>query len=267
MAQSFRSPSKVARRMKLLPKVARHLKNWPTFMYHYALGYVPTKEYRFRSGAKLRIRKGVDHVPIIEIFLKHDYGKIPDNSVIVDFGANIGAFVVYAAKTARNTRVYAYEPMPQYFEQLQENVAVNGLEGNAVKCFQYAVAGAASDQELYITGEGVFFPTLVAPDDVAATAVKVHCTTLQEILETNGLEKIDLLKIDIEGAEYDVLYNTPPEILAKVSEIRMEYHNIDGETSNVTSLARFLKERGYEVNHEEPNASNNGNLWAKRKAA
>src|SRR5262245_12868978 len=110
-----RSPAQILRRLRATPMVARSLENWPTFMWHYALGLVPTSPYRFRNGARLRIGRGVDHVPILEIFVREEYGGIADGSVVLDLGANLGAFAVYAATTARGIRVYAYEPSPDFF--------------------------------------------------------------------------------------------------------------------------------------------------------
>jgi len=115
---SVRSPGKLARRLRLLPLVARDVENWPAFMYHYALGFVPTRAYEFRNGARLKIGRGVDHVPIIEIFLRRDYGTPPDDAVIVDLGANIGVFSIYATATARNARVYAYPPSTSCYRRM-----------------------------------------------------------------------------------------------------------------------------------------------------
>jgi FkbM family methyltransferase len=268
MAESFRSPAKVARRLKLLPEVARHVKNWPSFMWHYALGLVPEKPYRFRNGARLKIGRGVDHVPVIEIFFREDYGAMPSDAVIVDLGASVGVFSVYAAATSRNSRIYAYEPMPDSYRLAQENVRINGQE-QAIRCFNHAVGGEAGARDLYVAGTDFFFPTLLGPDDTGGNAqaehISVHCTTLAEIIEANGLDRIDMLKMDIEGAEYEFLYGAPARCFERIGEIRMEYHDLDGERRNVDSLKRFLEERGFQVTHEQAVSATNGNLWARRE--
>lgn len=66
MAENFRSPRKIARRLRYLPKAISKIRNWPSFMYHYALGLRPEQAYVFRNGAELMISRGVDHVPILE---------------------------------------------------------------------------------------------------------------------------------------------------------------------------------------------------------
>jgi len=260
--EDFRSASKIARRLMLTPLVARSLENWPSFMYNYALGITPTAPYRFRSGARLRIARGVDHVPIIEVFLRQDYGEIPDGATIVDLGANIGAFSIYAATTTRNCRLYAYEPMPAYFDLMQRNVQLNGLEG-VVECFNLAVAGDSDRRTLFDAGNGFHFPSLVAAAHQSERAsTNVDCTTIADIIGSNALARIDVLKMDVEGAEYESLYGTPSNCFERIREIRMEYHELDAGRRNVRSLADFLKDRGYRIARQQATTPTGGNLWA-----
>jgi FkbM family methyltransferase len=264
MAESFRTPAKVARRLKMLPEVRRHVRNWPRFLFNYAWGHVSPKPYRFRNGAKLRIGRGVDHVPVIEIFFRKDYGDMPADATIVDLGASVGVFSVYAATTARNVRVFAYEPMPASFALVQENIRLNGKD-KAITAFNYAVGGEAGQRDLFVGGTDFFFPTLLGPNGKGkAEHISVHCTTLEEILTSNKLDRVDLLKMDIEGAEYEFLYKAPPACFEKVREIRMEYHDLDEGERNLAALKRFLTGHGFKVTKEWANTPTNGNLWVRR---
>jgi FkbM family methyltransferase len=264
MPQSFRSPAKIARRLRLAPLASRAIENWPSFMYHYALGLTPASPYRFRSGQRLRIGRGTDHVPIIEIFLRKDYGEIPDGSVIVDLGANIGTFSVYAATSASRVRVYAYEPMPDFFRLMRANVSLNGLDAS-VTCFEMAVAADRADRELVVAAAGLHFPTLVLPPQTTPTASRrVHCTDLLKILDTNRLPRVDIVKMDVEGSEYDILYGMPSDAFHRIRELRMEYHNLDHERCNVAHLKRFLGAQGYDVTRETATTPDNGTLWAEQ---
>ncbi len=262
MPGSFRSPSKIARRLTLAPLVSRKLENWPTFIYNYAIGSVPRAPYRFRNGARLKIGRAVDHVPIIEIFLRQDYGEIRDGAVIVDLGASIGVFSIYAATTARIAHVYAYEPMTEAFELMKLNVRLNGVE-NAVTCFNLAVASDAGVRELFAPDGSFHFPTLVRPSGTPpAVSSKVECTTLATILASNSLARIDLLKMDIEGAEYESLYHTAPNCFERIREIRLEYHDLDQDRRNVRSLKQFLIAQRYRIAREHRHTTTNGTLWA-----
>lgn len=265
MADNFRSFPKIARRLKLTPLVARKVKNWPSFMYNYALGLTPRDGYVFRNGARIKIGRGVDHVPIIEIFLRQDYGEIPNNAIIVDLGANIGVFSIYATTTSSNATVYAYEPFQPFYDLMRDNVQLNSRSDD-VHCFNYAVAGTPAMRELFTQGQNVFFPTLFAGEsENGRHSVQVKCTTLQEIVDANRLDHIDLLKMDCEGAEYEILYQTSAKVFESIREIRMEYHNLDNQSRHVEALQNFLIQYGYTVTAVKATSSTNGNLWAERK--
>ena len=218
----------------------------------------------FRNGAQLMITRGVDHVPILEIFLNEDYGIIPDDSIVLDLGAHIGVFTIYATTTARNVVVYAYEPHPEFCTVLKENIRLNRRD-ETVHCFNAAVASETGTRELYLGGGQFFFPTLLGtPNGDSLEHTEVPCTTLMEIMESNHLEGVDLLKMDCEGAEYEILYSTPPSHLERIAEIRMEYHNLDSHEHHVEGLKRFFTRSGFTVTHLKPISGTNGTLWAKR---
>jgi len=117
-----------------------------------------------------------------------------------------------------------------------------------------------------VPGAGLYFPRLRRAADPVATSTQVQtvaCTTLTEILRVNALPAVDLLKMDCEGAEYEILYSTPPHVLSRIKELRIEYHNLTAE-ENVENLKRFLTTAGYTITHEEAISETNGNLWAQR---
>ena len=63
---------------------------------------------------------------------------------------------------------------------------------------------------------------------------------LSDIFKENDIDNCDLLKLDCEGAEYDILYNTPEEILNKIDQMAIEVHQGKNEKENLSSLKRFL---------------------------
>ena len=257
MSNNFNSPYKVLRRFRFLPVIMGSTRNWTTFMNNYAFGKTEGI-YRFRNGGRLKIHAGFDHVPVIEVMMKKDYGKIPDNATIIDIGASTGVFSVYACSTAKNVSIYAFEPSPDYFGTLNENIRLNGLEGN-VKSFNQAVAGQDGSRNITIRSDTFIYPSLMGKKEGNVQQL-VECVTLQTILEKNHLEKIDLLKMDCEGAEYEIFTNTPVAIFDKIKEIRMEYHNID-DNQNVTQLRKILTEKGFRETHFKPTNSIFGNIW------
>jgi FkbM family methyltransferase len=232
-------------------------------MWCYALGVVPGRPYVFRSGARLRVARGVEHVPIIEIFLRRDYGDVPEDATILDLGASNGVFAVYATAQTARSRVVSFEPMPASFALLRENLRLNDVEGRVV-AEQAGVTGQGGERDLIV---GAFFPSFVAeaPTVVGATkTVSVAAVTLADIFARHDLTAVDLVKLDIEGAEYEVLYEAPPELLARIAEIRMEAHDLDNGRRNVESLKRFFMDAGFVVTREDRDPGGTVSLWANR---
>ena len=93
--------------------------------------------------------------------------------------------------------------------------------------------------------------------------LEVRCITLSQLIADNNLEKVDLLKLNCEGAEYEILYSSA-DCLRRVDKVRLEYHNLDERRSNVTSLAGFLIQQGFRITQEYPYTDMDGFLWADR---
>jgi hypothetical protein len=79
----------------------------------------------------------------------------------------------------------------------------------------------------------------------------VQATTLTDIMDANNIEQIDYLKIDVEGAEYDILLNCPAGTLSKVRRIVMEYHEFDSDERSHRDLVSLLKAHGFQVAVED----------------
>jgi hypothetical protein len=79
------------------------------------------------------------------------------------------------------------------------------------------------------------------------TRISVQGTTLSSIFETNGIAACDLLKMDIEGAEFAVLYSTPPELFTRIKRIYLECHKAPEPRHNDGDLSAFLRQQGYRV--------------------
>ena len=163
---------------------------------------------------------------------------------VVDVGGGLGDFTVHAARSCPKGKVYAYEPFPESFALLEENVRGNELKN--VRAFPCAVTGAGRDSlTLYKTGNACQHRT-IGPDGDGSSAVRVPSTTLARIFEDHRIETCDFLKIDCEGGEYEILFECPESTLARIRTICLEYH--DGVTPySHTDLVRFLTGKGFRV--------------------
>jgi hypothetical protein len=128
-----------------------------------------------------------------------------------------------------------------------------------------AVAATATPRTIFTQRPGFFFPTLLGDGEAAADgAVTIECTTLDRIIAEQGLETIDLLKMDCEGAEYEIFYQASDETLARIQEMRIEYHVLEGPDETPDRLAAFLADKGFRVTHRHAFTPTNGIMWLSR---
>ena len=181
-----------------------------------------------------------------EIFCAHVYNPaelpIGENDIVVDIGANIGIFTLYAALRTQN-RVYAFEPLPVNCENIEQNVKANHLEN--VCWFGTAVSDKPGTVKLY-TSESVS-GNLLFDHNIQGKITKyidVSCTTLPTIMDEQRLERIDFLKVDCEGSEGDIFRSLPPEYLRRIRKIAMEFHDNVSAMSH-EALKQCLESAGF----------------------
>ena len=152
---------------------------------------------------------------------------------VVDGGANVGAFSVLAARAG--AQVTAYEPHPATFRHLERNTA-----GLGVRCVHAALVGRSDEAAvaLAVAGSadthhrlGGGGETVVVPAVALADAIGEGC---------------DLLKLDVEGSEFDLLLRAPDAVLARARRIACEVHPWAGDPATLRERLRALG-RGVEV--------------------
>jgi FkbM family methyltransferase len=196
---------------------------------------------RTRSGLQFRLDEFYDLETLWQVFCRVVYDVEPTDRVIVDAGANIGLFACYAAAVAPRAIVHAIEPFPATYGRLTQTVAANGL---AARVCCHAVALSSHLGTAGMSGTGSPSQMFHVIDADRPDAVPVPAVTLEHFVREEGLTAIDLLKMDIEGSEYDVLLNTPPEVLRRCRRISVEYHRPPTGVDK-WALARRLEEAGF----------------------
>jgi FkbM family methyltransferase len=203
-----------------------------------------------KSGIGFRIRGIMDIWSVKETFLDRFYEKfgtvIGDGWTVIDIGGGIGDFSIYVAAQHPTNIVYTFEPTPQSFSLLQENLRLNNVKNVTV----YPEAVWAQNEDLIINtsiGEPAQYTSQpVEIGSVSKENLIVRGISLQDAFDLTGLANCNLLKMDCEGAEYNILFNTPDKILNRIERIVLEYHeNCNGYTRN--DLDKFLKSKGFAV--------------------
>ena len=207
--------------------------NWPTafrlWLGKWRTDAHPARLLRMRSGLKFFCREGTsDWNTVMELFVADEYrlafdylNRAPGRPVVVDLGANIGLFSLACAYRNRAAVVEAYEPAPPNCDQFLTNLSLNEPLKKRVTLHQAAVGPESGHVRLS------YEESAPASANVFASTGKlfdVEVVSLKDVLsEISG--NVDLLKVDIEGAEYELLRGTDRELWTRFDAIALELHD------------------------------------------
>jgi len=161
----------------------------------------------------------------------------------VDVGANKGlTTVAVASKIGPSGRVYAFEPVPEYYRRLQANLSRNAVQN--VKAYRFALGDSIGQADYYKCGEG---SGIVTQDDDEKLLVKV--TALDAFAEEEGLDKVDLISMDCEGSELLVLKGAERTLRAGPVKLFCEIHRgrLKALGQSPDQLVEWLEERQFRV--------------------
>ena len=195
-----------------------------------------------RSGERILLNTFHDLVTVWIIFFRGEY-PIPENTKIaVDAGANIGTFSVYATSKGVE-EVHALEPFPETYSLLQNNIALNNLE-DRVHLKAIALADETGQRNMDLASGPSQSRGLLGDDDQEGLSVSI--STLEDFIQSTGHDEIDLLKIDIEGAEHQVFQSADKETIRKFKHIVMEYHPLAPKEG----LFAKIQDSGFQLNND-----------------
>lgn len=223
-----------------------------------------------RNQPPLYLRGGREDFHMFHrIFLRDEYrlGSLPGGRLgcVVDLGGNVGMFAARVAPRAE--RVVSCEPLPVNLERLQKNT--QGLENLTI--VPAAVAGHRGTLKMYAPRvekmSGAFSAHANPEEFDPDVSWEVPAVTLRELFDTQGVEHCDLLKVDIEGSEYDVLQAVDDATFQRIDRIHGEYHNVVPEEprNRWETLEALLVSKGYvvDVTHHR-HKKNHGMFYAQR---
>ena len=173
---------------------------------------------------------------------------IQPGDVIYDIGANIGyVSLVLGARAPHATRILAFEPDPDNAAHLRTNIHCNGVQNITV--YEVALGNETGRCVLFVEGEvGTGTHSIVGSKDGRSRRIEVNVVSGADFVK-QGHPNPDILKIDVEGAEANVLYGFEPLLeRGLVREIFVEMHpeRLAQAGTNAESLTRWLKHRGYD---------------------
>lgn len=141
--------------------------------------------------------------------------RVGDGFTFVDVGANIGAYSLFvAAHAGQNARILAIEPQPDVFERLTYNIRQNPF--GTVKAVACAVADKPGELTMFLDGKNRGESSVKVMAQSQDGTIRVPATTLLALMRQEGFERIDAIKLDVEGAEDIILepfFRDAPEAL------------------------------------------------------
>ena len=207
------------------------------------------------NGIKVLIRtknlftKSADISMAYECIVRDDYQlkhlNVAGGSFVIDIGGHIGSFSLAAAKKFPDAKILCFEPSAFNYKILKKNIELNNFDN--ISLFNKAVSSNEREVNIYINPINSAANSMYNPKGLS---VKVPSTTLEKIFMENGIKKCPFMKMDCEGAEYDILLNTPDKVLKKIETMLIEYHSpehfgISNKKYNVKNLVNQLKKSGF----------------------
>jgi amino acid adenylation domain-containing protein/FkbM family methyltransferase len=222
-----------------------------------------------------------------EIFVERNYLKhgiaLTDGDCVFDVGTNIGLFTLFVHQRYPAARVYAFEPLPPIFAVLHRNIELYGLNTHLFQCglsdntcavpFTYyphwsmmsgRYADARQDEELTratIHNQDELWTQYtdeLLSDRFKSDTYLCQMRTLSAVMHEQSIERIDLLKIDVERSELDVLNGIQEQDWQKIRQIVIEVYDQDGRLARIQQM---LQQHGYQVISEQANGLTNTDLF------
>jgi FkbM family methyltransferase len=213
------------------------------------------------SGDTLVLRgpPSTDLLTAYEIFLAGAYeppsGLLPlEPKLVVDLGAHVGFTVLLWARRFPSARIVAFEPHPEHLELLYRHVLQNGLAERVE-----IVAGGASNRS-----ERGFLTNQECRSHVVESAFEAgYRVRMRDVFEELQGERVDFLKMDIEGGEFEIL-SDPRFAAVGVPVVVLEWHDTKKTPSGKAWCTERLTELGYRVANGKLSYPSAGVIWASR---
>ena len=198
-----------------------------------------------KTHLTLTLNSDADDSVFNEIFTERGYSILDPiirkaTAPIIDIGAHIGLFSIYAHVLNPKVQILAFEPEPNNYKLLKENLKQNRIQNVTTKSL--AVTSKAEQVTLNLSPDS-HNHSIILPSE---NALKVESTTLDRIITQTSQRKCDLVKMDCEGAEFEIIASASPETFACTQAIYIEYHEYTPEMRR-DSLKSILEKHGFKT--------------------
>lgn len=210
----------------ILRKAKDSIKNYQEYIEYYHSNSETKTQIDFIDDYKI-ICEQKDLWPLWEICVRHDYQKyveckIKKWDIVWDVWAHIWTFSIYAAN--KWAIVYAFEPNKRNFEILKNNIKLNNFESK-ITPLNYWIASLNWNVSFWNNCINTWWWWFNYNSDILLNDIEtIEVKNISQIFKELNIEKIDLLKIDIEWAEYDIFEKMTNNESSRIEVIVGEYH-------------------------------------------
>lgn len=219
--------------------------------------FVPP-DYLYKKGAYRKIsRDGINYQLDISNVVDHylyfgletfDYVKVVEDiqkaSVILDIGANIGTTSLYFAAKNPNAKIFSFEPHPDTFKRAEENISINKFRN--IHLINLGLGEEPAVVKLYEVNEHNPGMNRILKEELDLPFKEIKIDRLDTVLESKGIDKVDFIKIDVEGFEYSVLKGGEKVLRHKPALfIELDDNNLRQNGHSAAMLIGFLAGLGY----------------------
>lgn len=164
--------------------------------------------------------------------------RLTTESTVVDLGANDGGFATEMVRRF-GCRVVAVEPSPQMYARIPDEPQISRRN-----C---AVAARAGTAAFHVAQDPLASSLCTIPSNQVQQTILVDVLTLEDLLAESSVSSIDLLKVDIEGAERDLLATVSDDILLATTQASVEFHDFCGLVTpdEIRTIARRMRGLGF----------------------
>lgn len=252
-------------KLKLLCKAIITLKNWYLYpIVYFGLTRKPFVFFSTRNGYKLKIRnseKSSDIHVFTEIWLENAYLRefdLGNNWTIIDIGSHIGLFSLFASEMCKDSIIFSFEPEKNNYSTQLENIQINNKKN--IMLSNTIVSSITGLKKFYVSDTDFAASSIYKESD---KSVLIPSTRLEDIFVNNKIQTCNLLKLDCEGAEYEILMNLPNEYLYRIDNICLEYEILDNYKFPIDDVIAKLKACNFLV-YTKPISQKMGYLYAKK---
>lgn len=239
--------SSALEKFQMLQRARKVLKNWYAYpLLYYNLVNKPEVILTTKTNRLVKIRtNSTDLMAFTHVWLIQEYSvpnfEINRNDIVIDIGAHIGLFSIYASQFCTGGKIFCYEPIKENYDLLTQNIKLNNLQN--VYPHNAAVSKSIEEITIYLNndeaGHSMFFAT--------ENYRKAKSTTLKNIFDDNKIDRCNFLKLDCEGAEYEIIDTTPTKYFDKIDKMIIEYHMADTKPQLLENLKNKLSSLSYSL--------------------